>query len=91
MGRRSGAVRDPSGGADSAPVLSLEMDKSTLYPGRSGHFGITGYTHGPSIDLGPTLQRIAAGERGAIFQNREGLLPRQDAGYYTKHVVRRLA
>jgi ribonuclease T1 len=46
------------------------------------------------VDLGPTLDRIARGESdshpndGAVFQNREGLLPDQDGGYYHEYVVR---
>jgi guanyl-specific ribonuclease Sa len=47
-----------------------------------------------SIDLQPTLDRIAAGHRldrfhhdGSVFQNREGRLPRRTAGYYHEWVV----
>lgn len=45
------------------------------------------------IDLQPTLDRIKNGERnrhrndGAVFQNREGKLPRKQAGYYHEYVV----
>lgn len=45
------------------------------------------------IDLQPTLERIAAGKKlrfshdGTTFQNREGRLPRQGAGYYREWVV----
>jgi len=45
------------------------------------------------IDLTPTLDRIAAGERlrfpndGSTFQNRERRLPKQPAGYYREYVV----
>lgn len=46
------------------------------------------------IDLGPTVERIAAGERlerfphdGSTFQNRERRLPKQPAGYYREFVV----
>lgn len=44
------------------------------------------------IDLGPTLARIRAGEHfphrndGAVFQNREGRLPRKPSGYYKEYV-----
>jgi filamentous hemagglutinin len=44
------------------------------------------------VDVGPTLARIAAGERldfpndGSTFQNRERRLPRQRAGYYKEYV-----
>lgn len=46
------------------------------------------------IDLAPTLDRIARGESdphsndGTVFQNREGLLPKQASGYYHEYVVR---
>lgn len=45
-----------------------------------------------SVDLQPTLDRIAAGKRlrfpndGSTFQNREGRLPRRAAGYYHEYV-----
>jgi guanyl-specific ribonuclease Sa len=45
------------------------------------------------IDLQPTLDRIKAGTRnqhrndGAVFQNREGILPRKRTGYYHEYVV----
>ena len=45
------------------------------------------------IDLQPTLDRIASGERnehrndGTVFQNREGQLPRKPSGYYHEYVV----
>ena len=47
---------------------------------------------GKTVDLGPTLERIAKGERfphrndGAIFRNREGLLPSKPEGYYREYV-----
>lgn len=46
------------------------------------------------IDLAPTLDRIARGESdphandGGVFQNREGLLPKEAKGYYHEYVVR---
>lgn len=46
-----------------------------------------------SIDLGPTVERIAAGKRlrypndGATFQNRERRLPGRPSGYYREWVV----
>jgi ribonuclease T1 len=46
------------------------------------------------VDLGPELVRIERGERdphrndGAVFQNREGRLPKQERGYYREYVVR---
>lgn len=45
------------------------------------------------IDLGPSLERIAATRKlrfpndGSTFQNREGRLPRKPPGYYTEWVV----
>ena len=45
------------------------------------------------IDLGPSLERIAAGRKlrfshdGTTFQNREGRLPRKTPGYYEEWVV----
>lgn len=44
------------------------------------------------VDVGPTLDRIARGERlhfphdGTTFHNRERQLPRQPAGYYKEYV-----
>jgi ribonuclease T1 len=46
------------------------------------------------VDLRPELARIERGERdshrndGAVFQNREGRLPKQQRGYYREYVVR---
>ncbi|MBL8095582.1 MAG: hypothetical protein JNL73_15525 [Anaerolineales bacterium] len=46
------------------------------------------------VDLAPTLERIERGDAdphdndGAVFQNREGLLPEQVRGYYREYVVR---
>ena len=45
------------------------------------------------IDLGPSLERVAAGRKlrfsndGTKFQNREGRLPRKPSGYYEEWVV----
>ncbi|MBA4016667.1 MAG: hypothetical protein C0483_05715 [Pirellula sp.] len=45
------------------------------------------------IDLGPSLERVAAGRKlrfshdGTTFQNREGRLPRKAPGYYEEWVV----
>jgi guanyl-specific ribonuclease Sa len=45
-----------------------------------------------TVDVGPTLARIQAGEKlpfpndGSTFQNREGRLPRKPAGYYREYV-----
>ncbi|MCC6174449.1 MAG: hypothetical protein IT305_04010 [Chloroflexi bacterium] len=40
-----------------------------------------------TVDLGPTIERIAKGEKGTIFRNREGLLPAKPAGYYREFDV----
>jgi ribonuclease T1 len=46
-----------------------------------------------TVDLTPTLDRIARGERlqfhddGSTFQNHERHLPHQPAGYYSEYVV----
>jgi len=46
------------------------------------------------MDLGPSIARIERGERdrhrndGAVFQNREGRLPKRPRGYYREFVVR---
>jgi filamentous hemagglutinin len=45
-----------------------------------------------TVDLEPTLDRIAAGKSfphrndGAPFLNKEGLLPQQSSGYYREYV-----
>lgn len=73
--------RGPSPGGELViEGLSLRnADGRTIYRGR--------------IDLGPTLERIAAGKRlrfpndGATFQNRERRLPGRPAGYYREWVV----
>jgi filamentous hemagglutinin len=46
------------------------------------------------VDLAPALKRIKAGQRdshandGAVFGNRERLLPQKERGYYREYVVR---
>lgn len=70
----------PSGDGPVIDGLSLRnADGRTIYRG--------------SIDLAPTLARIAAGKRlrfpndGATFQNRERRLPGRPSGYYREWVV----
>jgi hypothetical protein len=52
----------------------------------------TGRVFEGTVDLQPTLERIARGERfphrndGTTFRNREGRLPSQPEGYYTEYV-----
>jgi hypothetical protein len=54
-----------------------------------------GAIEGVTVGVADTLARIARGESfphrndGAVFQNREGLLPRQAPGYYREYVVQR--
>ena len=49
--------------------------------------------NGTAVDLQPTLSRIASGGKfphkndGGVFQNLEGLLPKQKLGYYQEFVV----
>jgi filamentous hemagglutinin len=48
--------------------------------------------HG-TVDLGPTLDRIARGEKspyrhdGTVFGNREGRLPKKPSGWYREYVI----
>ena len=57
-----------------------DMDGSVAYRG--------------DVDLGPTLARIEDGKKdphendGAVFGNRERLLPVKERGYYREYVVR---
>jgi len=49
--------------------------------------------NGEVVDLKPTLDRIASGGKflhrndGAVFKNREGLLPAKPSGYYRGFVI----
>ena len=53
----------------------------------------TGNVYQGTVDIQPTLDRIANGVKypsrndGATFGNNEGLLPQQPSGYYTEYVV----
>ncbi|WP_434111826.1 ribonuclease domain-containing protein [Methylocaldum sp. GT1TLB] len=53
---------------------------------------VTGNVLEGTVDLKPTLDRISAGKTfphrndGAVFGNKEGLLPQQPAGYYREYV-----
>jgi filamentous hemagglutinin len=40
-----------------------------------------------TVDLAGVRARIADGEQGSLFENREGALPAQEEGYYSKHVI----
>jgi guanyl-specific ribonuclease Sa len=60
-------------------VTVLDRDERVVYRG--------------SVDVGPTLERIAAGNRldfpddGIVFQNRERRLPAKPRGYYHEYVL----
>ena len=47
---------------------TLELDRAASYPGRSGHFGIVGYTHGPGIDRPLALRRHLGDFDGGLVQ-----------------------
>jgi len=76
--------KTPSASSSSNLVMKniqiRDMDGSIAYRG--------------DIDLKPVLARIKAGRRdshendGAVFGNRERLLPQKERGYYTEYVVR---
>jgi RHS repeat-associated protein len=53
---------------NATPATTLELDSSSLYPGRSGHFGITGYTHGPTIDRPLSMRRDLGSSAGGLKQ-----------------------
>lgn len=81
-GRSKGGPRRGPPAGDGVVIEGLALrdaDGRTIYRG--------------SIDLAPTLERIAAGKRlrfpndGATFQNRERRLPGRPAGYYREWVV----
>lgn len=83
---RAGTERQREGGdTNSTPNATLvkdqkirDQDGTVIYSG--------------TIDLGPTLARIARGEAnshrndGTTFQNRERRLPAQPSGYYKEYV-----
>ena len=72
------------GGVASVP-LAFSSGERFLAGARASSFGkVVGEG---TLDLAPTRARIAAREIGEAFENREGLLPAQAAGYNTKHVV----
>lgn len=89
--RRSGKAsparseRTPRRGGASGDGLVIEGLSLRDSEGRTIYRG--------SIDLAPTLERIAAGKRlrfpndGSTFQNRERRLPGRAAGYYREWVV----
>lgn len=96
-------TRTPPGQADphpgDAPTKASEIDDSSrgkvdarlirdvTIRNQSGKIVFRG-----DVDLGPTLERIARGERldfphdGAVFQNRERRLPARRSGFYHEYV-----
>lgn len=79
----AGAGGDPTGAARSAVIPDVVIRD------RDGRIAWRG-----DMDLGPSIARIERGERdrhrndGAVFQNREGRLPKRPRGYYREFVVR---
>jgi filamentous hemagglutinin len=82
----------PSGGrasVDAAGNSSSPVIADVVVRDRDGRIAWRG-----DMDLGPSIARIERGERdrhrndGAVFQNREGRLPKRPSGYYREFVVR---
>jgi ribonuclease T1 len=79
-------------GALSTPVRTRRANRPTAIPGTASD-----YTTIAAADLPPeaqkTLSLIQAGgpfphrQDGQVFQNREGLLPKQARGYYHEYTV----
>jgi len=75
----------PARGAVYAPPPREVPDVSVLQHGKPVFHG--------TVDLGPTLDRIARGETapyrhdGTVFGNREGRLPKKPSGWYREYVV----
>jgi len=71
-----------SGSAGSRIISGLEI-----------HDKYTGQVYKGTVDLGPALARIAAGERfphirdGGVYGNRSRALPGRPHGYYKEYVV----
>ncbi|HTN74201.1 MAG TPA: ribonuclease domain-containing protein [Pirellulaceae bacterium] len=69
-----------------AEALATTLDDVTIYD-EDGEIAYRG-----TIELAPTLERIAAGKHlsftndGSVFQNRERRLPKQRSGYYHEWV-----
>lgn len=70
----------------SAEATTYKVEHQTIRD-LNGHIVFEG-----TVDLTPTIQRIARGESnrhshdGTIFQNREGRLPRKSSDYYKEYV-----
>ncbi|MCM2356850.1 MAG: RHS domain-containing protein [Geobacteraceae bacterium] len=88
-----GTMARPTGGGGSGiRTTSAEISSSRFIS------GVTVESRGQvigrgTVDLQPTLKRINSGVKyphgndGGVFENREGLLPRKNSGYYKEHVV----
>lgn len=80
-------------------MAAASLASGDLYtPPRREVPGIKVLSHGRvvfsgTVDLGPTLDRIARGEKyphrndGSVFGNREGLLPKKPKDWYREYVV----
>jgi filamentous hemagglutinin len=80
----------PGAGPDSTSVPeSALLVRGVEIRDRDGRIAYRG-----DIDLAPHLARIERGDPdphrndGAVFQNREGRLPKKGPGYYREYVVR---
>jgi filamentous hemagglutinin len=87
--RNQGSLDQGTGTEISQADQSLVVRSVKVY-GQDGRLAYQG-----DVDLGPTLERIARGERdphrndGSVHRNREGKLPRQaDREYYREYVLR---
>lgn len=89
------AVDAPQSKRDSDEQASGPPDQTTYVIRGQTIYALDGsVAYRGDIDLRPTFERIATGERdrhrndGSTFANREGRLPRKPRGYYTEWVVR---
>ncbi len=75
------------------PPTTVEKARPTLIPQVTLKDQDGDVIYQGPIDLQPTLDRIAKGQRnshrndGSVFQNREGRLARKPSGYYHEYVV----
>ncbi|AXF20261.1 cell surface protein [Burkholderia pyrrocinia] len=87
-GKATGGAGKSSGKATNSTSGSAPMINGVTVTDR-----VTGNVYQGTVDLQPTLDRIASGVKypsrndSTTFSNNEGLLPRQPAGYYTEYVV----
>lgn len=82
------SVAPKSTSAASKPAAKPNVHRNVTLRDEDGRVVYRG-----EIDLGPSLERVAAGRKlrfshdGTTFQNREGRLPRKAPGYYEEWVV----